>query len=205
MAVFLALLVSYIWLWKGSFAGDRVLVVALYVGIGAETHWRRRESPREIGFRLDNLLPFARLAAAWLGPVVAAGMAAGLALGGWAFPSTPAWIASLGWSLVWGTAQQYGLACVFYRRLRDLLTPARAIPACGVIFSLLHLPNPFMVGLTLLLGVLGCYLYERYPNVVGLGAAHGATSFLLANSLPGWLTFDWMVGPEVLPRVLHLF
>jgi len=175
------------------------------VGIGAETHWRRGETARQIGFRLDNLVPFARLAAALLTPVVAAGMIAGHALGGWSFPPPPMWVASLLWSMSWGTAQPYGLACVFYRRLRELLPPGKTASASGVIFSMLHLPNPFLLGLTLLTGVLACYLYERNPNVIGLGLAHGVTSFLLANSLPGWLTFDRMVGPPILSRVLKLF
>ena len=205
VVVFFGLLASYIWVWKGLFPGDRILVVALYVGIGLETHWRRGESPRQIGFRLDNLVGFARLAAALLTPVIAVGMAAGHLLGEWAFPSPPTWVASLLWSVAWGTAQQYGLACVLYRRMRELLPPRKAMLVSGVIFSLLHLPNPFLVGLTLLMGVLACYLYERNPNVIGLGLAHGLTSFLLANSLPGWLTFDWMVGPAILPRVLQLF
>lgn len=205
VAAFFALLSSYIWLWKGTFPGDRVLVVALYVGLGVEAHRRHGESPREIGFRLDNLAPFARLAVRWLALPVAAGVAAGLALGGWEFPLAAIWPLNIAWSVAWGTAQEYGLACVFYRRLRDLLPARPATMAAGAIFSLLHLPNPLLMGLTLLMGFAACMLYERHPNVLGLGLAHGLTSFLLANSLPGWLTFDWMVGPQILPRVLHVF
>ncbi|MBZ5589500.1 MAG: CPBP family intramembrane metalloprotease [Acidobacteriia bacterium] len=206
VGAFALLLFSYIWVWKGLFAWDRVLVVAFYVGIGVETHWRRGETARIIGFRLDNLAPFLRLAALCIAPVVAVCMGLGYAVGDWALPSPAAmWLPSLLWSVVWGTAQQYGLACVFYRRLREVLPSREAMLACGVIFSALHLPNPFLVGLTLVLGVLSCYLYERNPNVAGLGLAHGLTSFLLANSLPGWLTFDWMVGPQILSRVQGLF
>ncbi len=205
VAAFLALLASYIWVWKEAFPGHRALVLALYAGIGVETHVRRCESARAIGFRLDNLGPFLLLAARWLALPVAAGVAAGLALGGWAFPRAALWPLGLAWSVAWGTAQQYGLACVFYRRLRDLLPVPRATAAAAAIFALLHLPNPFMVGLTLALGLVACALYEREPNLLGLGIVHGATSFLLANALPGWLTFDWMVGPQILDRVRHLF
>ena len=200
-----ALLASYIWLWKGAFPGDRLVVVALYAGLGLETHLRRGESAREIGFRLDNLGAFCRLAARWLALPVAAATVGGLALGGWAFRRPVMWPLDVAWSVAWGTAQQYGLACVFYRRLRDLLPVRQATIAAAAIFSLLHLPNPFMVGLTLGMGLLACMLYERRPNVLGLGLAHGAASFLLANSLPGWLTFDWMVGPQILGRVLRVF
>ncbi len=205
IAIFFALLVSYIWLWKEAFPGHRAVVLALYVGIGLETHWRRRESARAIGFRLDNLGAFTRLAVRWLALPVVAAAAAGLALGGGAFPAPAQWPLNVGWSVAWGTAQEYGLACVFYRRLRDLLRAPQATLAAAAVFSLLHLPNPFMVGLTLALGLVACALYERHPNVLGLGLVHGATSFLLANSLPGWLTFDWMVGPQILDRVRHLF
>lgn len=205
IAAFFALIVSYIWVWKEAFPGDRVVVLALYVALGVETHWRRGESAREIGFRLDNLGAFGRLAARWLALPVGAAAVAGVALGGAAFPPPAIWPLNILWSVAWGTAQQYGLACVFYRRLRDLLPARRATLAAGAIFALLHLPNPFMIGLTLALGVVACALYERHPNVLGLGLVHGATSFLLANTLPGWLTFDWMVGPQILDRVRHLF
>ena len=205
VAVFAVLLASYIWVWKGLFAGHGVLVVALYLAIGAETHWYRGESVRTIGFRLDNLAAFLRLAVVWVAPIVAVLVGLGGLLGGWAFPPSPAlWLATLAWSVVWGTAQQYGLACVFYRRLRELLPPRKAMLASGLIFGALHLPNPFLVGLTLAFGVLSCFLYERHPNLIGLGLVHGVTSFFLANSLPGWLTFDWMVGPQILARVLDL-
>ncbi len=205
IAAFFALLASYIWVWKEAFPGHRAVVLALYAGIGLETHLRRGESAREVGFRLDNLGAFLRLAIRWLALPVVLVAAAGLALGGWSFPRPALWPLGLAWSVAWGTAQQYGLACVFYRRLRDLLPAPRATVTAAGIFALLHLPNPFMVGLTLALGLVACALYERQPNVFGLGIVHATTSFLLANALPGWLTFDWMVGPQILERVRHLF
>ncbi len=205
VAAFFALLASYIWVWKESFPGHRELVLALYAGIGLETHLRRGESAREIGFRLDNLGAFLRLAARWLALPVAAAVAAGIVLSGWEPPRLHLTASGVVWSLAWGTAQEYGLVCVFYRRLRDLLPLRLATLAAAAVFSLLHLPNPFLMGVTLALGVVACALYERRPNVLGLGVTHALTSFLLANSLPGWLTFDWEVGPQILERVLGLF
>jgi len=206
VAAFVALLLSYIWLWKGTFPGDRVAVVALYFAIGLETHLRRGERPDEIGLRLDTFGAACGMAMRWLAPAIVAGLAAGRLLGGWAFPPPPRAAADLAYSAAWGTLQQYGLACVLYRRLREAL-PGRLAPmlAAAGLFSILHLPNPLLMGVTLALGILACAIYERHPNLWALGLAHGLASFCLANALPGWLTLDWRVGPQVLPRVLAWF
>jgi len=58
----LALLLSYIWGWQGTFPGDEVLVVLLYFAVGYVSHVRCRESARVLGLRLDNWRSAARQA-----------------------------------------------------------------------------------------------------------------------------------------------
>ena len=206
IGAFTSLLLSYIWLWSGAFPGHFFVVLALYLALGIASHRRCGEGPHEIGLRRDNFGRAAALSSRLLAPIAIAGLIAGRWLGGWAFPSLLWAVADLAYGVVWGTLQEYGLVCVLYRRLRDTLPTRRAaMLGAGVLFCLFHLPNPFMMGLTLGVGVLACFIYEREPNLWALGLAHGALSFVLANALPGWLTLDWRVGPQVLARVLALF
>jgi hypothetical protein len=199
-------LLSYIWLWNGAFPGHSVLLLALYFGIGIETHWRRRERPREIGLRLDNFGRAFRLVTIWIGPVALLALAAGLLLRGWHFPNPPEAIGSVAFGVVYGTAQQYGLVCVFYRRLREVFHGDRLpIVAAGLLFGLFHLPNPFLTAVTLTLGMLACWLYRREPNLLALGIWHGLMAFVLFYSLPVWLTIELRVGPQILPYLAWPF
>jgi Type II CAAX prenyl endopeptidase Rce1-like len=198
-ALALALL-SYIWLWEGAFRWHTPLILLLYFGIGVETHWRRGERPRDIGLRLDNLGRALRLVSSWIAPVAFVALTAGLLLKSWHFPPLAEGIGSVAFGVLWGGAQQYGLVCVFYRRLCELL-PGRRWPivASGLLFALFHVPNPFLMAVTLTLGIVACWLYSREPNLLVLGFWHGLTSFVLFYSLPVALTIEMRVGPQILP------
>jgi hypothetical protein len=199
-------LLSYIWVWSGTFPGHFLVILALYFGIGIESHRRHHETPREIGVRLDNLGRAFRLVGLWIGPVILLALGAGLFFHSWRFPSLAVSAGSVAFGIVWGTAQQYGLVCVLYRRFRELLPGARIpILAAGLIFGLFHLPNPFLTAVTAILGPLACWLYSREPNLFTLGIWHGVTSFVLYHSLPVYLTLLLRVGPQVLPYLAWPF
>jgi hypothetical protein len=199
-------LLSYIWVWEGAFPLHFLAILLLYFGIGIETHLRRHESAREIGVRLDNLGSALRLVSTWIAPVGAVALVCGLALGSWHFPPLREGVGSVAFGVLWGSAQQYGLVCVFYRRLREIL-PGERLPivASGALFGLFHLPNPFLTVVTLTLGMLACWLYSREPNLLALGLWHGLTSFILFYSLPVALTIEMRVGPQILPYLAWPF
>jgi len=93
-----------------------------------------------------------------------------------------------------------------YRRLRELLGGERLpIVAAGVLFGVFHLPDPFLTAVTVALGELACWLYEREPNLLALGIWHGLTSFMLFHWLPTWLKTDLIVGPQILPYLAWPF
>ena len=190
------LLLSYIWLWEGAFPGNFTVVLAAYFGIGFLGHRQRGESLRDIGLRLDNFRPALRNAAPVVGVAVPVILIAGAALDGWHFPSWTHAAITLPASAAWGTAQQYGLLCVFYRRLHELLgSAAAATVGAALIFSFFHLPNGFLMAVTLVAGAVACMLYRREPNVPAIGVIHAVVSFTLYYALPYDVTTGLRVGP----------
>lgn len=191
-----ALLLSYIWGWKGSFPGHLIVCAAAYFSIGAWSHARRGETAFEIGLRLDNLAPALR-SASWVGAsLLVAPLVVGALLRSYHYPPPAQSAEALAWGWLWGTAQQYGLLCFFYRRLCEILgDERRAMPAAGLVFALFHLPNPLLVVFTLAAGTLACWLYRRQPNVFVLGGLHAIVAYGFHYSLPAWLTQGSRVGP----------
>ena len=190
------LLITYIWGWEGAFRGDFTLCVILYLGIGLAAHIRVGEGPTTLGLRLDNLGDAARdalLATITIGLIL---LSTGALLGSLDFPALPRWPRILLTGIAWGTIQQYGLLCIFYRRFGEIL-PGRRGPllAASGVFGLLHLPNPFLSVATFGAGALSCWLYRRAPNLIVLGIMHGVIAFLIVETLPDAITMGMRVGP----------
>jgi len=195
-AAMTTLLLSYIWGWNGRFGGTAYVVTMAYVGIGILSHVRRNESRRELGLRFDNWRPALSLVVKWMTLPLLAILAIGAALDSWHFPPVERATQNLAWLLLWGTTQQYGLLCFFYRRQCELFKRpiAASIVAAGL-FGLFHLPNPFLTALTLVAGYIACALYRREPNLFVIGATHAVTSFIVSGALPLELTHGMRVGP----------
>lgn len=193
------LLISYIWGWGNTFKGDFTLCVILYLGIGLAAHVRAGERPADLGFRWDNLGPAARNALLATIPIGLIVLGTGALLDTLDFPALSRWPRLLARGFAWGFMQQYGLLCIFYRRLVELL-PGRFGPllAASAIFGLLHVPNPFLTVTTFFGGALSCWLYRKQPNVIVLGVMHGIISFMIAKSLSDAITMGMRVGPGFL-------
>lgn len=196
VAAMSAVLLSYIWLWHGRFPGDFALCLTFYFGIGVVGHWLRRESPREIGLRLDNLHQSVVDAARVTLPVIVVVSLIGLIAGSMSYPPMESWPERLGRGWVWGTMQQYGLTAFFYRRFFEVSGSGTAATASAAsLFAVFHLPNAFLMLVTLAAGALACWLYRRQPNLLVLGLVHALISFSLLHSLPAALTLRLRVGP----------
>ena len=195
------LVMSYIWGWQGTFAGAGVAVVALYFGLGAWVHRRHGESLEVLGLGKRRLVRGLLQALVVVGPLAAAALVAGAAAGAWHFPAPAALARDLAVYAAWGTVQQYGLLCILYRRLVELLPGAWApLAVSGLLFGLFHIPNPFLVPVTVALGSLSAWLYRRVPNVLALGLAHGVLGVVLTYALPLGVTWGMRVGPGMLGR-----
>ncbi len=191
----LLLVLSYIWLWQRTFPGHTLVVVFLYFAICLVSHVRCGESARDLGLRLDNWRCATRQVCGPVALAVAAALAVGAVLGSWHFDPIRLYV-ELPWHLVWGTAQQYGLLCLIYRRLLDLLaSPWGAALGAASAFALFHWPNPLLVAVTLVAGCISCVLYRRAQNVLVLGVAHAVISMVLFSALPLSVTHALRVGP----------
>jgi hypothetical protein len=196
LAAMSALLLSYIWLWQKTFPGAFFLCVAGYFGIGYLGHRSRGESLRAIGVRIDNWLPAARNASIVV--LIGAGSALiiGAVLDSWHFPGWKIALLTLPVTIVWATLQQYGLLCVFYRRSHDMVGNfIGAVALAALLFAVFHLPNGFLMGVTLAAGAAACVLYRWQPNIFVIGVAHALISFTLFYSLPSTITTNLRVGP----------
>lgn len=196
VALMTVLLFSYMWLWQGTFPGHFIVCVALAFGIGAWSHRRWKETAAEIGVRVDNLGACLLFGLKLIVPLIVVAVA----LGAWLGTLEPLRLQgaprSLAKGWIWGTMQQYGLACFYYLRLRNLLGNhgGAALAAAGF-FGLAHLPNPFLVPVTFAMGIVSCQIYRHAPNVFGLGVLHLALSIALRHSFGPDITHHMRVGP----------
>ena len=95
----------------------------------------------------------------------------------------------------WGVFQQYALNGYFLNRIDRLVSPRVAPALAAALFSSAHLPNWFLMAVTLLAGY-GCtLLYRRYHNLYSLGLAHGTLGFLLYLVIPDSISHHLVVGP----------
>jgi membrane protease YdiL (CAAX protease family) len=147
------------------------------------------ESPHDIGFRLDN---FFRAAKLLLLPMIVLSLLAilvGLALG--KRPSFLGWHADrplalqLTLSAGWGLLQHYVLQGFINRRAQIIWgTGWLSVIVTAIVFSLLHLPNPALMGATLIGGLIWAFIYQRAPNLFALALSHAAMSWVLVSTLP---------------------
>ena len=189
------LLLSYIWVWKGAFHGHSQVMLTAYFGIGLAGHRRAGEGLKALGLRLDNGQEAIRLLTRWLAVPLLLVVFATRAT--WHFPPIHEWPGDLIWGFVWGSAQQYGLLCVLYRRLREVFPDGKIadLIAAGL-FSLFHLPNLFLMVVTLITGYVSCRAYRRVPNLWAVGLFHCIVSFAISHSFPESLSLNMKVGPR---------
>ncbi|HVG35344.1 MAG TPA: CPBP family glutamic-type intramembrane protease [Pyrinomonadaceae bacterium] len=158
------------------------------------SHRARKESAREVGWRLDNFGEALRLL---IIPVLCVALL--IFLAAW-------WMGSLrleGTQFrprflllpAWGFVQQYVMQGFINRRAQILW--GRGWPSVllvGLVFGLLHLPNLWLTAVTFLGGVILAYIYQRVPNLLALALAHGLVSLLLVSSLPPTALHSMRVG-----------
>lgn len=168
--------------------------ILLAVGFMIWSHWYRGESLKTIGFRLDNFVAAGRiLILPTIGAIVVI-LILGWALSASAFRFRP-WRSHFLLLPLWALFQQYALQGFINRRLQSAMgTGFKVTLLVGLLFGLLHLPNPLLAFLTCLGGLIWASVYQRQPNLLALGISHAVASLTLALAIPPNLVNGLRVG-----------
>jgi len=186
------LIMDYIW--KVRYIHP-VFVLAI-VGLIIASHWVHREKAAALGFQSVN---FRQCLEDFAPALILLGL---LLLGTGQLLETIRPIgfdsAMLAWCgyLPWGLFQQYILNGYFLNRLERVVPQRAAMMVSAALFSGAHLPNWFLMSVTLLLGYCSAYIYNRYRNLYFLGGAHGTLGFLLYLVVPDSISHHLVVGPH---------
>jgi CAAX prenyl protease-like protein len=170
----------------------RVVVGLLLLG----SPWFHHDSLERLGLRFDTfwnalagVLPISLVAAA-----VAIG--AGFFLKSIDPPQNPA--VELAYYFSWAIAQQFALQSVILRRLEDMGLRGGAPLAAAALFSLVHAPNPGLLILTFLGGLLWCTTFRKRPNLLALALSHAILAVVIASTLPAQVIGGYRIGPAYL-------
>lgn len=189
--------VTLAYLWPGVYLlghrhwlGTAVILFNLLLCVG----YNRRCSSgwHEWGFSWADFFPGLRLALLFTAPALLLIFFAGLTLRSLAGREHPA--QDLTGLFLWALAQQFALQTIIFRELRKQFTTGRAILAAALIFSALHLPNPFLLVVTFCGALLWCWIYSRHPNLLPLALSHSLCSLMILASLSKDLTGSLRVG-----------
>jgi membrane protease YdiL (CAAX protease family) len=69
-----------------------------------------------------------------------------------------------------------------------------AVTLAALLFAIAHLPNPVLVVLTLVWGIVACILFLRYRNLYTLGIAHAVLGICIAITVPNHIQRHMRVG-----------
>lgn len=185
------LIMAYIWQLRYSHHGAWLAILAMMV----VSHRLRGEEPATLGFDGRNLRDCLRDFAPAIAFLALTMLAVGIVLQ----TTRPIRFEQglLAWAgyLPWGLFQQYILNGYFLNRFDSVLSRRTAPMMSAALFSGAHLPNWFLMAVTLLLGYLCGCIYRRYNNLYFLGIAHGTVGFLLFLVVPDSISHHLTVGP----------
>jgi membrane protease YdiL (CAAX protease family) len=190
VAIFVAIM-AYIWELRFTHPGMFLAILAMMV-VSNRVH---REDADRLGFRLANLKECCEKFAPGVVLLGLTLLAAGILTQ--SLRSMRADQAVLAWTayLPWGVLQQYVLNGYFLNRLEASVSRRAAPAISAALFSGAHMPNWFLMAVTLVFGYVCARIYRRHPNLYFLGAAHATLGFLVLLVVPDSISHHLIVGP----------
>ena len=184
-------IMAYIWWFRIAHPWSWTCVAAaIFV-----SHYLRGERPSAIGCRTGGFVVCFRHYGLTLALLLFIGWLGAIEWGTLRPMTMRAAALSLAVYLPWGLFQQYLLNGYLLNRLQAALSPAKSAGLASGLFALAHLPNWFLMLITLGLGLCANLVYRRYKNLYFLGIAHALLGFTIFVAAPDSLIHHLRIGP----------